>query len=91
MKLDLRQRIDRASRWGNLRLIGNSVASRATIAVPILGYLVLFNSYVVNALTLHSSLWGIQVVAFRGDYSLSTLDAAPYLWGLQHTPYGALR
>jgi hypothetical protein len=88
MKLDLRQRIDRASRWGNLRLIGNSVASRATIAVPILGYLVLFNSYVVNALTLHSSLcgdsgcgvsWRLQFIYF-GCCAVSVGAATYAVW-----------
>lgn len=42
------------SRWGKLRLLGNSSIAQLTIAVPILGYFILFNSYVVEYLHLHT-------------------------------------
>jgi hypothetical protein len=46
--------LDVRSRWGKLRPIGNSSIAQSTIAVPILGYFILFNSYVVEYLRLHA-------------------------------------
>jgi hypothetical protein len=43
------------ARWNNLRTIGNSPIARASIAVPILGYVLLFNADVVDYLHLHTS------------------------------------
>ena len=42
-------------RWNDLRRIGNSSIARASVAVPILGYLILFHSDLINYLKLHSS------------------------------------
>jgi hypothetical protein len=46
--------LDRKARWGKLRLLGNSHIAQSTIAVPILGYFILFNADVVEYLRLHS-------------------------------------
>ncbi|QOZ07798.1 hypothetical protein [Bradyrhizobium sp. CCBAU 51765] len=46
--------LDVSSRWAKLRLIGNSSVAKSTIAVPILGYFILFNSDVVEYLRLHT-------------------------------------
>jgi len=46
--------LDVSSRWGKLRLIGNSSIAQSTIAVPILGYFILFNSDIVEYLRLHT-------------------------------------
>ena len=43
------------SRWAKLRLLGNSHVVQATIAVPILGYFLLFNAQVVEYLHLHTN------------------------------------
>lgn len=37
-------------KWSTLRVIGNSVPVRATVVMPFIGYLILFNSHVVDAL-----------------------------------------
>jgi hypothetical protein len=37
-------------KWSTLRVIGNSMLVRATVVVPFIGYLILFNSHVVEAL-----------------------------------------
>lgn len=42
-------------RWNDLRRIGNSPIARASIAVPVLGYLILFNFKVIEFLKLHAS------------------------------------
>jgi hypothetical protein len=44
-----------ASRWNRLRVIGNSTVARSTIAIPIIGYFIIFNSYVVDYLQLHTA------------------------------------
>jgi hypothetical protein len=46
--------LDLRSRWGKLRLLGNSSIAQSTIAVPILGYFILFNSDVVEYLRIHT-------------------------------------
>jgi hypothetical protein len=43
------------SRWNRLRLFGNSIVVRSTMAVPVLGYLILFNAYLFDYLRLHSA------------------------------------
>jgi hypothetical protein len=43
------------SRWNRLRLFGNSTVARATIAVPVLGYFLLFNERVLGYLRLHTA------------------------------------
>lgn len=37
-------------KWSTLRVIGNSTLVRATVIMPFVGYLILFNSHVVDAL-----------------------------------------
>jgi hypothetical protein len=37
-------------KWSTLRVIGNSAPVRATVVMPFIGYLILFNSHVVDAL-----------------------------------------
>jgi hypothetical protein len=37
-------------KWSTLRVIGNSTLVRATVVMPFIGYLILFNSHVVDAL-----------------------------------------
>jgi hypothetical protein len=46
--------VDQMATWAKLRLFGNSHIAQATIAVPILGYFILFNADIVNYLRLHS-------------------------------------
>jgi hypothetical protein len=51
------QALDRLTRWPNaLRSMGNSLAARLTIVVPVLGYFLLLNDHVVTLLKGHSSL-----------------------------------
>src|SRR5258708_2251916 len=44
---------DYRTRWNYLRVIGNSPVARASIAVPILGYLILFHQDLINYLRFH--------------------------------------
>lgn len=46
--------INTASTWSKLRLLGNSHIAQSTIAVPILGYLILFNANIIDYLRLHT-------------------------------------
>lgn len=39
-------------KWSTLRVIGNSTPVRLTVVMPFIGYLILFNSHVVDALNL---------------------------------------
>lgn len=41
-------------RWNDLRGFGNSVVAKATIAIPLLGYMLLFNDKVIAYLRLHT-------------------------------------
>jgi hypothetical protein len=52
-------------RWNDLRRIGNSPIARASIAVPVLGYLILFNSEVIKFLNLHGSVCQDCTVPWR--------------------------
>lgn len=45
--------LDHKSRWSVLRGLGNSPVARATTAVPLVGYLLLFNREIVEVLSLH--------------------------------------
>ena len=40
--------------WSQLRAIGNSTLARSAIAVPVVGYFLLFNADIVRWLTLHT-------------------------------------
>ncbi|WP_137930460.1 hypothetical protein [Mesorhizobium comanense] len=46
--------LDHQSRWSVLRRLGNSPVAKATIAVPLVGYLLLFNAEIAKFLRLHS-------------------------------------
>lgn len=46
--------LDHRSRWSVLRRLGNSPVAKATIAVPLVGYLLLFNAEIVRFLSLHT-------------------------------------
>ncbi len=46
--------LDHRSRWSVLRRLGNSPVAKATIAVPLVGYLLLFNAEIVRLLSLHT-------------------------------------
>jgi hypothetical protein len=43
--------------WADLRGIGNSNAVRASIIVPLIGYLIILNSTVADYLKLHGIEW----------------------------------
>src|ERR1700681_4261929 len=47
-------------RWSLLRRVGNSSAVRLTILIPLIGYLIIFNSYVVHYLELPKEFAGAQ-------------------------------
>jgi hypothetical protein len=46
--------LEHRSRWSVLRGLGNSSIAKATIAVPLVGYLLLFNGEIVKFLSLHT-------------------------------------
>lgn len=52
-------------RWNDLRRIGNSPVARASITIPVLGYLILFHSDLINYLQLHSSFCKDCTVSWR--------------------------
>jgi hypothetical protein len=45
-------------RWTLLRRVGNSVPVRLTVLIPLVGYLIIFNSYVIHYLELAKELVG---------------------------------
>lgn len=57
--------LDHQSRWSVLRRLGNSTIAKATIAVPLVGYLLLFNGEIVKFLSLHTDFAGRPVAARR--------------------------
>jgi len=57
--------IDYAARWNALRRIGNSWVGRASIALPILGYLILFQEDIIRYLRLHASFCENCEVSWR--------------------------
>src|SRR5215813_7741442 len=44
-----------SSRWDRLRLIGNSHIAQSALAVPIVGYFILFNGHVIDYLQIHTA------------------------------------
>ena len=48
------QRLRDRPRWNQLRGIGNSAIAKSTIAIPILGYMLIFNDRVVSYLQIHT-------------------------------------
>jgi hypothetical protein len=53
------------SRWNNLRSIGNSPIARASIAVPILGYIIVFHRDLIDYLKIHSNFCDGCSVSWR--------------------------
>jgi hypothetical protein len=60
--------LDYKARWNNLRTIGNSGIARASLAVPVLGYLILFNSDLVDYLRIHTSFCHNCSVSWRLNF-----------------------
>jgi hypothetical protein len=52
-------------RWNSLRGIGNSPVARASIAVPILGYLILFHRDLIDYLKMHAQFCDGCTVSWR--------------------------
>lgn len=74
-----------SARWNNLRDIGNSYLAKASIAVPILGYLIIFNSEIVDFLKLHTSFckdcsvsWRLHAFYFASSFI--AVGAVFYSW-----------
>lgn len=69
-----RVRLHEFSRWRSLRSLGNSSAARYSIAVPLIGYFVLFNQQIVDWLHLDANLcatgctasWRLRCLYFGG-------------------------
>ena len=55
-----RKLLDKVPSWEALRPVGRSRISRMTIAMPIVGYFILFNRELANALRLSENLIGIS-------------------------------
>jgi hypothetical protein len=47
-------------RWSVLRSVGNSTAIKLTVLIPVVGYLILFNDYIVQFLDVSSSIFRRQ-------------------------------
>lgn len=60
--------------WSSLRALGNSTVAKFSLAVPVLGYFILFNREIVYSLQLHTSFcasscsvsWRMQFLYFGG-------------------------
>lgn len=50
---ELSSAIERAARWGNLRVLGNAPAVKASILMPLFGYLILMNARIWQWFDLH--------------------------------------
>jgi hypothetical protein len=70
--------------WVRLRFVSNSTAAKATILVPLIGYLILFNEKVVEFLNLAKDI-GSHGGAEASYRLISTSAYAPFLWGLSFT------
>jgi hypothetical protein len=55
----------REPRWNDLRRLGNSSIARASIIVPVLGYLIIFHSDLINYLNIHTSFCENCSVSWR--------------------------
>jgi len=60
--MDLLTRIGFPPRWSRLRGTGNSLPVRLTVLIPVVGYLVIFNSYIVKYLELAKEFGGAQAM-----------------------------
>ena len=50
--------------WADLRVIGNSGAVRASIIVPVIGYMIILNATLAEYLKLHGVEWAHQPATF---------------------------
>jgi hypothetical protein len=60
--MDLVTRIGFPPRWSRLRGTGNSLPVRLTVLIPVVGYLIIFNSYIVKYLELAKEFGGAQAM-----------------------------
>jgi hypothetical protein len=60
--MDLVARIGFPPRWSRLRGTGNSLPVRLTVLIPVVGYLIIFNSYIVKYLELAKEFGGAQAM-----------------------------
>jgi hypothetical protein len=77
--------IEYSARWNNLRDMGNSHVAKASIAVPILGYLILFQSDLIEFLKMHVSVckdcsvpWRLHTFYFASCFIAA--GAIMYAW-----------
>lgn len=73
------------ARWNNLRDMGNSYVAKAAIAVPMLGYLILFHADILDYIKIHSSFcqdcsvsWRLHAFYFASCFI--ALGALLYAW-----------
>jgi hypothetical protein len=43
-------------RWSDLRRIGNSSVARASVVMPVVGYMIIFNNEIIEFLKIHSNI-----------------------------------
>jgi hypothetical protein len=55
---DIDEYFQRLSLWSRLRLVGNSIPARATIIIPFVGYLIIFNERLISYSTLSTEIFG---------------------------------
>lgn len=85
--LDVDQKsIGYKSRWNNLRSIGNSPIARASIAVPILGYIIVFHRDLIDYLKMHSSFCNGCTISWR----LHFLYFGTCFFAVGSIPYGLI-
>jgi hypothetical protein len=77
--------IEYSARWNNLRDMGNSYVAKASIAVPILGYLILFQSDLIEFLKMHVSVckdcsvpWRLHTFYFASCFV--AMGSVMYAW-----------
>ena len=44
--------------WSNLRVVGNNPATKMTVFIPLIGYMIIFNAYILPYLQLASEIFG---------------------------------
>jgi hypothetical protein len=71
----------RALPWTSLRSIGNSTMVKMTIFIPLIGYAVLFNEYLVHYLELSRQIFGAPSAPLPSGI-------APHLWRLFFVYFG---
>lgn len=82
--------------WGGLRGVGNSTAVRASIIVPVIGYLIILNSTFADYLKLHGiewahepttvwdHIWGLKLYLIYFGLMFLGLGAVVYQWKCPH-------